>query len=115
MANYSATIDWGDGSSTSAGTITMGPVLDPPTGGSIPMSGVSFSVSGGHTQATAAGNYTFTVTISDTDGTQATVQEHGDVAEPKLLAHGLPVESQGLTINGTAVAAFVDTGGRRSG
>ena len=51
-AIYSASIDWGDGSSNTAGTVT----------GSGGLSG--FSVSGSHTY-TAAGSYTVQVTITD--------------------------------------------------
>ncbi|HVX15737.1 MAG TPA: TIGR03118 family protein [Pirellulales bacterium] len=104
LSNYSATIDWGDGSS-SAGTIAIGAVIDPPGIG-----GLLFDVAGSHTYA-AAGDYTFTVTISDTDGSHATVQGTLDVAEPTLLAHALPVISQGLGVNNVPVAYFTDTGG----
>ena len=57
MSDFSATIDWGDGS-TSAGTIGTG-------------SGNSFTVSGSHTYA-QAGSYTATVTIQDQGGSTAT-------------------------------------------
>jgi len=104
--NYSATIDWGDGSSTSAGSIVR--LLVP--GNSIEPYGGYFTVSGDHTY-TAAGDYTLTISITDTDGSSATVQSQADVAQPTLLARGVPIESQSLTVTGATVAAFADTGG----
>src|SRR5262249_41686581 len=50
---YSASIDWGDGTTATAGTISG------PTGG-------QFTVTGGHTYADE-GSYQITVTITDTD------------------------------------------------
>lgn len=49
LGDYSATINWGDGSPTSAGTITL--------------AGSTFTVQGGHTYA-APGTYTITVNLS---------------------------------------------------
>jgi hypothetical protein len=70
-----------------------------------------FSVVGSHTYA-SKGDYTFTVTISDTDGVQTTVQGTADVAQAPLLAVGVPVVvTSGLSVNGAIVAAFTDAGG----
>ncbi|HVA46390.1 MAG TPA: FG-GAP-like repeat-containing protein [Pirellulales bacterium] len=57
-ADYSATIDWGDGT-TSVGTITSNSVR-----------GFSFNVSGGHTYS-EDGRFPVTVTVHDTDGSVA--------------------------------------------
>jgi uncharacterized protein (TIGR03118 family) len=104
LANYSATIDWGDGSS-STGTISSGILPADST-----VLGGFFTVAGSHTY-TATGDYTFTVTISDTDGGQATVTGTAEVSQASLVAHTLPVESEGLTVNNANVATFFDTGG----
>jgi N-acetylneuraminic acid mutarotase len=55
---FTATIDWGDGSAPSGGTISGG-------------SG-HFSVRGSHTYSAGVGNYPIQVTISDSAGDQAT-------------------------------------------
>ena len=105
ILNYSATINWGDGTSTTGTIGSFYAVIDPP-----PVADGYFTVAGSHTYA-ATGDYTLTVTITDTDGSQATAQSTAHVAQATLLAHGLPVESQGLTVNAAAVATFVDTSG----
>ncbi len=58
-AEYAATIDWGDGSSTSAGVISRS-------------MGGPFMVGGSHTYS-EEGSYNVTVTISDTDNSSNTV------------------------------------------
>ena len=55
LTNYSATIDWGDGSSTSAGTIVQ--LLVPATG-VFPQGEGYYSVAGAYTYSTT-GDYTF--------------------------------------------------------
>jgi uncharacterized protein (TIGR03118 family) len=57
-ANYTATIDWGDGS-TSAGTVALS------------SDGTTFDVSGSHTY-TSSGRFTPTVSIADDGGAKAT-------------------------------------------
>ncbi len=54
LADFTATINWGDGTSATAGTITQ-------PGGT----GTAYAVSGSHTYA-AKGSYTFTVTVNST-------------------------------------------------
>ncbi len=72
-AEYSATIDWGD-TTSSAGTLS-GPVGGP------------FDVSGTHTYA-EEGTYTVTVTVTDTDfpANHGTVTSTADVADAALTA-----------------------------
>jgi hypothetical protein len=75
---YAATIDWGDGSSGSAGTVSA--------------SGGSFSVSGNHMYSTA-GSYTISVTISDVNGNanSPTVNDSASVsAAPVTPGAGSP-------------------------
>lgn len=81
---YSATIDWGDTTSTSAGTISG------PTGG-------PFSVTGTHTYA-EQGTYSVTVTITDVDNTKnnATAISTATVGDGKLSSTcaTMPVSTQ---------------------
>jgi PKD repeat protein len=65
---FSATINWGDGTTT-AGTVTT--------------SGTSFMVNGSHTYA-EEGNYSFTVTVSNTSGHSASSSSTATVADAAL-------------------------------
>jgi len=73
-SDYSATIDWGDSTGTTAG------VVSGPTGG-------PFTVKGSHTYADE-GNYTITVTITDADTptNTATVTDSSRIADAALTA-----------------------------
>jgi hypothetical protein len=64
-ADYTATIDWGDGTA--------------PTSGSIAPSGASFAVSGGHTYD-EEGSYTVHITIQDQGGSSTTITSTAAVA-----------------------------------
>jgi hypothetical protein len=66
-SDYTATINWGDGSN-SAGTISAAP-------------GGGFGVTGSHTYA-SPGTYTTSVTINDTGGASATATSSANVANP---------------------------------
>ncbi len=72
-SEYSATINWGDGSPTSSGTISGG--------------GGSFTVSGTHTYA-EEGTYTTTIVVTDTDTASNTATATGSakVADAALTA-----------------------------
>jgi hypothetical protein len=91
-SEYSATINWGDGS-TSAGTIAG--------------SGGSFTVTGSHKYA-EEGSYSVTVTINDPDtaSNTATVTDTATVADAALHATGVTASSR-ITFGGT-VATFGD-------
>jgi len=93
-AEYSATIDWGDGSS-SAGTVSG------PTGG-------PFTVSGSHTYA-EEGTYTIKVTITDIDTTTntATATSTAKVADAALTARPACSATTTLLYNGPT-ATFTD-------
>jgi probable HAF family extracellular repeat protein len=80
-SNYTATISWGDGNN-SVGTIQANA-----TGG--------FDVTGTNTY-NAAGNYTMTVTIVDSDGTTATATSSATVNQPALQILGASVINSGL-------------------
>ena len=57
ITNYTASINWGDGTALSPGTITQ--------------SGGTFIVTGSHTYTTA-GTYSLILTLTDKDGGKAT-------------------------------------------
>jgi hypothetical protein len=74
VANFSATIDWGDGSATSSGTVTSN-------------GGGQYTVSGTHTYA-EEGTYTAVVSVSDPDdpGGPATASSTATVTDAPLTA-----------------------------
>lgn len=97
-ASYAATIDWGDGSATSAGTVTA-------------VSGTpgSFTVSGGHTYA-EAGTYTIHVTVAGGDDptTSASGSGTATVAEATItVSAGTIAATTGTPFSGQ-VATFTD-------
>jgi uncharacterized repeat protein (TIGR01451 family) len=94
-AEYSATIDWGDGSATSAGTISG------PTGG-------PFTVRGSHTYADE-GTYTVTVHITDSDSTNAAdATSTAHVADATLTPGPLSLTG-GTEGSGATTASFTFT------
>jgi hypothetical protein len=97
-SEYSATIDWGDGSPTSAGTVSG------PTAG-------TFTVTGSHTYADE-GVYTTTVVITDSDtaSNTKTVTSTATVGDAALTS-GPPVPiiaTEGMAFSGTVVGSFSD-------
>ena len=97
--DFTATIDWGDGS-TSAGTVST-------------RIGGGFQVSGGHTYADA-GTYSVTVTITDTKGgSTATASLSAAIADVplQLTAGSSLTATAGQPFNGV-VATFVDPTGK---
>jgi hypothetical protein len=96
-SEYSASIEWGDGS-TSPGTVTGG--------------AGSFSVSAGHTYVDE-GSYPLKVLITDVDnaGNTATTSSTAEIGDAALSASGVSVTSP-MSFSGT-VASFTDanTGG----
>ena len=72
-SDYAATINWGDGSSSAAGTVSAA-------------AGGGFEVKGSHTYA-AAGRYTTSVTISDVGGAKATTTGSANVIGPPVVSN----------------------------
>jgi hypothetical protein len=96
-SDFAATIDWGDKTATSAGTISAGP-------------GGGFVLAGTHTY-TAAGNFTTTVTVfSLPDNQMGSATGLAVVNNPVLAVTASPSikPSTGLPFVGT-VATFTDT------
>lgn len=112
LADFSADIDWGDGSPISQGVIGSGIFFVPLFTGNPASGGFEFIVTGQHNYATV-GTYTITVTIHHHAAPDATVTSTAQVANPTVQAQG------GSTINavenvdtGTQdVATFTDPGG----
>jgi hypothetical protein len=94
-AEYNATIDWGDGSPSSAGTITG------PQGG-------PYTVSGAHTYA-EEGTYRAAVTITDADtpSNTATASSTANVSDAALAASPACPATSTQSFNGTT-ATFAD-------
>jgi hypothetical protein len=89
VSDFTATVDWGDGTAASTATVTANGA-----GG--------FSVSGAHTYA-EEGAYTTTVTIADDGGSTAQASVGATVTDAALTANG------GLTLSGTEGAALTGT------
>jgi hypothetical protein len=93
LGDFSATINWGDGSS-SAGTVATA------VGG-------GFMVSGSHTYADE-GNYSVSVFISDVGGASITANGSAAVADASLAAQGTSISAtEGIAFSGN-VASFTD-------
>jgi PKD repeat protein len=93
-SDFTATIDWGDGTSTT------GTVVAQSTGG--------FAVDGVHVYADE-GKYTVGVTIKDIGGAIASTTSTATVADASLTAAAVSVTgSEGLPIASAAVATFTD-------
>ena len=114
LGDYSATIDWGDGTPTSSGSIAFGGTLGSTTD--------AFTVTGSHTYAeesTAdhsgfADGYHITVTIHhDTAVPDAIANSTATVTDPAVMATGgfAVTGKEGIAVAGTAVAMFTDPGG----
>jgi hypothetical protein len=84
VSDFTAVIDWGDGGSTSAGTIS-GPVGGP------------FTVTGSHTYD-QLGPHTITITITDDGGATATATTHAIVYAPSGFAIGDPSTAAGTHV-----------------
>ena len=92
-SDYTATINWGDGS-TSAGTI-----IDVPSGG--------FAVNGSHTYANV-GTYTTSITIKDVGGSTATATSSANVIPPPPPPPPPPAAAA-PTLLGTAPPSVITT------
>jgi hypothetical protein len=96
--DFTATIDWGDGSTT-PGTVATGAAS-------------GFDVRGSHTYA-EEGPYVVRVNITDAGGSSATAQGLARVADAPLAALGSTTAAgfQGITTGEVTLATFADLGG----
>jgi hypothetical protein len=130
--SYTATIDWGDGSTSTAtivavpllggvagaGSLTLPPLPTPSTSPIVtptdtgPASFGQYQVQGTHTYANT-GTYTITVTISDGASNTATATSTATVAPPltsgSLTVNVLPITGTAGTDIAGDVATFTDT------
>src|SRR5262249_9115352 len=94
LSDYSATIDWGEGSAPGAGTVQAA-------------AGGGFSISGSHVY-TEEGNFTVTVTAHDQGGASASATASLHVADAALSAAGTALSGYtGQPLSGV-VATFTD-------
>jgi hypothetical protein len=73
VSEYTASINWGDGTASTTGTVSAA-------------AGGGFEVKGSHTYATA-GQYTTTVTINDIGGAKATATSNASIAGPPAVSN----------------------------
>jgi hypothetical protein len=100
VANYSATINWGDGTPDSAATITAG-------------AGGVFTVSGNHTYA-ASGHYTVTITAHHELAPDTTIKTTATVSDGNIAITALspPLQigvGQGFPTTNEIVGTFTDS------
>ncbi len=72
-SDYTASINWGDGTASTTGTVSAA-------------AGGGFEVTGSHTYATA-GTYTTSITINDVGGAKATATSSANVVGPPIVSN----------------------------
>ncbi len=96
LADYAATIDWGDGTTADAGVITYDAASQ------------VFTVQGSHTYA-EEGGYSITVTLTHDTAPSATATSTATVADAALHARGKAVHAvEGTALERTLLATFTD-------
>ncbi len=101
LSHYTATINWGDGTATIAGTITL--------------VGSTFRITGSHTYGDA-GTYRMTITVQDVGGASTTINPNLTVADAPLSAtagSALTI-TEGQVLSNVVVATFTDSGGPKA-
>jgi hypothetical protein len=94
VSDFSATINWGDGTTTS-GTV-------------VAQNGGGFAVDGTHTYADE-GKYNIGVSINDDGGNTASATSNANIADAALAASGTTVSgTEGAAISGATIATFTD-------
>src|SRR5262249_17931427 len=99
LTDYSAIINWGDGTTTSTGKISG------------PDSTGVFTVTGDH-QYVEEGTYSVTVTLNRTNAADTTVTTTATVGDPAVVGKGVPVTAvENTAFTGKVVATFTDPAG----
>ena len=94
VSNYTATIDWGDGTTLDTSATIWGEQS-------------SYAVMGAHTYANP-GTYSISITIQDDDGTSVTV--NGTASVSTMLPSGITFSSsEGVAFADTTIATFTDS------
>jgi hypothetical protein len=93
-SDYTATITWGEGTASTAGTVSAA-------------AGGGFEVKGSHTYA-AAGQYTISVAIDDVGGAKATAASSADVVGPPIVSN---VEALSVTETTAKIGFTIDPNG----
>lgn len=96
--HFTATINWGDGSAPTTGTIARNSASPLPT---------AFAVTGTHTYANA-GTYPLVVELASTQGNRATLRGLAVVSSGPLRAFGRTFRTAGAKLSGKVVATFKD-------
>jgi streptogramin lyase/PKD repeat protein len=97
LSSYTVTIDWGDQSGTSPGTLSL-------------INGL-FQVSGSHTYA-EEGGYTVTITVHDEGGSTATITSTASVGDAPLVPSAVSLSgTEPAALVNAPVATFIDIGG----
>lgn len=97
LADYSATVDWGDGSGPVAATISL--------------SGSLFTVQADHTYG-EEGTYPVQVTINHDIAPPATTTSQAVISDPSVIATGTAIKAIAcIPLTGVTVATFTDPGG----
>jgi hypothetical protein len=96
VGDYTASINWGDGSGTTTGTISL-------------TSGV-FTVTGSHLYA-EEGSYSITITLHHDTATDATATTSVTITDPPVVGTGLSLTAVEATQTNQTVATFTDPGG----
>src|SRR5579871_6204615 len=96
IADYSATINWGDGTTATAGTITV--------------TGTTFSITGSHSYG-EEGTYTLSVTVNHETSTSQTITDTATISDVAVAATGVPVNAGVNSSSTVSVATFTDPGG----
>ena len=100
LSNFSATIVWGDPTTTPGGNSSAGVITTDGAG--------DFTVSGSHTYVVPAAARIITVKIVDTDGSKATVFSHAKVADAAITATGTTITAVKNSALSVTTATFTD-------